>query len=322
MYFVNLLNKLRVGRPLTLEEEDNLLSHPLSFDAKTALRIYPFRAKVDAFNESKLQTLTSAQRVYGCMDSYVWFEDKHPDLEDHFRRLIEGDTNSPFSFFSRDRHRYAEEVAIKEGMPVVLLRNLDFSAGLVNGSRGHVVGLESVKLADFSGQKFNKLDYILAVGGAKTKHEEEEVIKLYHSIYQKDEIGSFARSIPQTHEGWPIVRFENGEERTIFAHCSITELGSTKPYSLISRTQLPLIAGWAITIHKSQGMTIDKAVVDVDGAWEQAQVYVAMSRVKSLDGLLVSGLSAAQSMRADPTVTEFMRSFRSSEGQIGDTPGI
>lgn len=167
MYFVNLLNKLRVGRPLTLEEEDNLLSHPLSFDAKTALRIYPFRAKVDAFNESKLQTLTSAQRVYGCMDSYVWFEDKHPDLEDHFRRLIEGDTNSPFSFFSRDRHRYAEEVAIKEGMPVVLLRNLDFSAGLVNGSRGHVVGLESVKLADFSGQKFNKLDYILAVGGAK-----------------------------------------------------------------------------------------------------------------------------------------------------------
>lgn len=91
---------------------------------------------------------------------------------------------------------------------------------------------------------------------------------------------------------------------------------------MISRTQLPLIAGWAITIHKSQGMTIDKAVVDVDGAWEQAQVYVAMSRVKSLDGLLVSGLSAAQSMRADPTVTEFMRSFRSSEGQTGDTPGI
>ena len=127
--------------------------------------------------------------------------------------------------------------------------------------------------------------------------------------YQEDEIRKFAQSIPKTHNGWPIVSLETGQQQTIYAHCSITELGSTAPYSLMSRTQLSLIAAWAITIHKSQGMTIDNAVVYVDGAWEQAQVYVAMSRVKTLDGLLVSGLSADQAMRAGPTVNESMQSF-------------
>lgn len=52
-------------------------------------------------------------------------------------------------------------------------------------------------------------------------------------------------------------------------------------------TQLPLTPGWAITTHKSQGMTLDQAVVDLSGIWEPRQAYVALSRVRSMRGLQV-----------------------------------
>lgn len=45
---------------------------------------------------------------------------------------------------------------------------------------------------------------------------------------------------------------------------------------------------WAITVHKSQGLTFDKAVVDVSSAFAHGQVYVALSRCKSLEGVVLS----------------------------------
>ncbi|KAJ5064036.1 hypothetical protein J3E74DRAFT_309206, partial [Bipolaris maydis] len=45
--------------------------------------------------------------------------------------------------------------------------------------------------------------------------------------------------------------------------------------SLLSRTQIPLIAGYAITVHKSQGMTLDRVIVNLRDAFEPSQIYVA-----------------------------------------------
>ena len=51
--------------------------------------------------------------------------------------------------------------------------------------------------------------------------------------------------------------------------------------------QIPLTLGWAVTIHKSQGLTLDSVAIDAPDAWDSGQIYVALSRAKNLDGVLL-----------------------------------
>lgn len=77
---------------------------------------------------------------------------------------------------------------------------------------------------------------------------------------------------------------------------------------VLSVWQFPLVLGWAITIHKSQGMTITYLFCDLSKVFAYGQAYVALSRARSLEGLVVQGYNPAK-VRADPKALEFYRNL-------------
>jgi GTPase SAR1 family protein len=70
-------------------------------------------------------------------------------------------------------------------------------------------------------------------------------------------------------------------------------------------SQIPLKLAWAITIHKSQGLTFEKAIIDAKEAFAHGQVYVALSRCKTLDGMVLSTPISNQCIKSDVKISVF-----------------
>jgi hypothetical protein len=71
--------------------------------------------------------------------------------------------------------------------------------------------------------------------------------------------------------------------------------------------QYPLKLAWAITIHKSQGLTFDRAIIDAQAAFAHGQVYVALSRCRTFDGMVLSSPLTSGGVETDPTVQTFVK---------------
>jgi ATP-dependent exoDNAse (exonuclease V) alpha subunit len=123
--------------------------------------------------------------------------------------------------------------------------------------------------------------------------------------------GSMGKVIAFDNEGAPIVELVNGRKVTIKADTwKIEEDGKVKA----ELSQLPIKLAWAITVHKSQGMTLDKAEIDLSRAFASGQGYVALSRLTSLDGLYLKGFNPQALMISDE-VKEMDTLFRSKSRQ-------
>lgn len=114
-------------------------------------------------------------------------------------------------------------------------------------------------------------------------------------------------------DGVPVVRtFDGRRIRAETAEWSMQD-GSR---ILARLTQVPLRLAWAITVHKSQGMSLDAASMDLSRAFEYGQGYVAISRVRTLEGLFLEGLNR-RALELHPLVVERDRYFRDASEAAG-----
>lgn len=104
--------------------------------------------------------------------------------------------------------------------------------------------------------------------------------------YANGSIGEVTDFAPDTE--YPIVQFRNGHTVTMVPDSWELRDGEKKRASIM---QIPLRLAWAITVHKSQGMTLDAARMDLRKAFVEGMGYVALSRVKSLSNLYLAGIN-------------------------------
>jgi ATP-dependent DNA helicase PIF1 len=266
--FVGILNTLRVGSKLN-RYQLSLLDDRES-DVGEAVELSPVRREVDQKNRKGFDAIRGPVRTYKCQD-YVHIQAKHPHLESKKQR--DGDGN----LVGCQDHRFPPLLETKLGMPVILLANINPEAGLVNGSQGRIVGYSPHEPLMQARQRR------LQASGEFGHLEEHQIV-----CWMEQQTPDFPL---------PIVEFENGEQCPVYPVCQDTELGDPPPFSVVARTQIPLLPAWAITIHKSQGMTLEKVVVNLDHIFEPQMAYVALSRARSLKGLKVVsrvGLQALQ----------------------------
>lgn len=242
--FIKALSDMRVNR-LTQEDIELLSTRNISSDTSESniLHIFSTNEEANNYNSLKFGSINKPVRQFLSKDGVYRGKDLvYEDFTEREAMILE--------IFNKSC-RADNQISLKTGCKVMLLVNLDFDKGLINGSCGTV-------------ESFNE-----------------------NSIN---------------------ITFDNGVNANIPLHEFEYYYNDAV---LAVRLQYPLKLAYGITIHKSQGMTLDKLVVDCRRIFERGQVYVAMSRVKSLEGLYLKSFEPDKVL-TDEKVARFYETLEES----------
>lgn len=166
---------------------------------------------------------------------------------------------------------------------MMLIKNIDET--LVNGSVGKVVAFMDEKTFDIyheDEEGFQAVETMDLNDGEMTRSCQK-----LKALINKDGLGD-------TSQNWPLVRFAlaDGSSRDLLVQKESWKIELPNGEVQASRSQVPLILAWALSIHKAQGQTLERVKVDLGRIFEKGQAYVALSRATCQEGL--------QIMRFDP----------------------
>ena len=187
--------------------------------------------------------------------------------------------------------RTQDELILKVGAKVMFIKN-NTELGVSNGTMGELIGFAAVKIDD-------NQDTTDAQIAEEDTDKDEESAKSAKGKTKKDKDSdkkSPKAKKPATQK-MPVVRLNSGRE--VIAEPEEWIIEDETGDVLASYEQVPLCLAWAITIHKSQGMTLEAAEIDLSRTFELGQGYVALSRLKSLAGLQLLGMND-MSLQLDP----------------------
>jgi ATP-dependent DNA helicase PIF1 len=236
--FVQILHEVRQGSlsPESLQKLRSCKGKNLtSDDGIEPTTLYPIKHNVDRENSQRLEKLEGNLMIFKATDTA------------HFEKNLD---------LLKKGCPAKEELCLKVGAQVILLKNLDLDKELVNGARGTVT------------------DFV------------------------EDSKSGFL---------CPVVKFRHTTKLIRAERWALTMAGA----EVAAREQIPLDLAWAMSIHKSQGMTIDKLRVHLGGAFACGQVYVALSRASSLEGLSIADEIKEENIFSDPAVLKFYSNLRS-----------
>lgn len=227
--YVNALNNIRVGK-ITPKDSKLFIDKEKEFknlNTDGILHIFGTNLEADEYNTKCFEQIESEPYTYYSKDTLY----KYDKQENPTEIAINEDNLSYYEkkIFKKfnDDCKAPSELTLKLGTRVMLIKNIDIHAGLVNGSCGKIIAL----LKDSIRVKFdNNLEFDV----------------------EKTEFISYSDGLPK-----------------------------------IKREQYPLRLAYGITIHKSQGMTFDNLVVDLNNVFSGGQAYVALSRTRTLSGLVL-----------------------------------
>lgn len=237
--FIKVLNDIREGK-ISKKDIDLLKSREIDYDETDSSILHIFSRNDEANNynmkkfnsiNSEIHTFKATLGVYRGSDFITTNLTKQEEMS--------------LNIFQKNC-KVNDIVSFKQGCRVMLLINLDFEKGLMNGSCGEIMSFNENSIS---------------------------------------------------------VKFDNGIEKNIEKYEFEYYYNDTK---IASMTQFPLKLAYAITIHKSQGMTLENVAVDCNKIFEEGQTYVALSRVKSLNGLYLKGFSEDK-IKVNKKVIEFYR---------------
>lgn len=189
-----------------------------------------------------------------------------------------------------------DSIELRIGCRVLCTKNIDTQQGIVNGAAGIVVGWSKSLEEIYRKRKLSDPELTRAeMSGVSI--EDDDILECDHPVItqllakcHRDENDCPMFHGSQMGNVLPVVLFDNGVRRLM--ECADWEVQGTHGQVVGVRKQVPLMLGWALSIHKAQGMTLGDVETDVGGAFDFGQVYVALSRATIVHRLRLRSFNA------------------------------